>query len=469
MKTTLYNKPDFNCIYTSQDDFSIHNGHGWKRINFPGVAQVANFSLELTGKKWRIMWPNREGELFALSRVSDVIKKYNSPGGLTLSYPATASCRTIILLEDTDKGIAVLAPPEREGRVTEFRINSNREDRATLSVSGNRDNWYVLNFNTLSELHSSITNLTDSVPWKQLPAGVTKSAWQVQVGLIGTDGKTAVPLERGFDILPDISLLMGRLLGKGNILHVFAYAEGHDLGYPDYSPSQVLGGDEKLQKAVEKVHLNKQKIVFYLNGRIAQREKVLNTSLFDSVLTDFSGKPVEEVYQGRTFYVMNPSSREWQERIIREALHLQSLGVDGVQLDQLGGRAAVVPPGEIWGKGYLDLIKALKEEGLSVWIQGVSDIYPADWFELTYRNVSVLKDGTIRGGTPFGTADRRLFELIVPGQILLVPLSRINTFSKDEEKIIVDLDKKGGELFLYNSSYMAQLEDIILKAVHKKG
>lgn len=469
MKETLYDTKDYNCIFTSENSFSIHEHKNWSRLDPLDTDSVICFNLVLSGTDWRILWPNREGELFPISQVQNVIEKFKISEGLTISYPATASCRTIIFMEETNRGITVLAPPDREGRVTEFRLNSTGTNCCSLTITGNRCVWYALRFESLFELQSRLSNLKDSVLWPGLPRKNTHASWQVQIGLIGTDGHTSVPFKKGFDILSDISDLMNRLLGSGNILHVFGYAGGHDIGYPDYTPSPVLGGDERLQRAVEEIHRNNQKVVFYLNGRIAQKKKIDDTNLYDSVIITESGSPVVEVYQEREFYVMDPSLEQWRERIINEALHLKSLGADGVQLDQLGGRAAVVPPGEIWGKGYINLIETLHSQGLLVWIQGVSDIYPADWFELTYREVSILKDGTIRGGTPLGKADKRLYELSVPDQVLLIPLSRINDQRIESKRIIVDLDRKGGELFLYNSLYLKQLEEIITKAVSKIG
>ncbi|RKX94112.1 MAG: hypothetical protein DRP59_01055 [Spirochaetes bacterium] len=469
MEISLYNKKNYDCVFTSGNTFSMHRYKNWSRIDPVDGDGVISFNLLLSGANWRILWPNREGELFHISQVQKSIEQYNVPEGLTISYPATASCRTIIFLEDTDRGVAVLAPPDTEGRVTELRIKSTGIKDCALLVTGNSCTWYAVRFDSLPELQSRLVDLKGSVSWKGIPLRNTEASWQVQTGLIGTDGHTSVPKERGFDVLSDISACMERLLGSGNILHVFGYAGGHDIGYPDYTPSPVLGGDERLGKAITEIHRNNQKVVFYLNGRIAQKELVDDTDLYDAVLTTEYGSPVVEVYQDREFYVMNPSSEKWLERITNEALHLKALGADGVQLDQLGGRAAVVPPGEIWGRGYIDLIETLHLQGLLVWIQGVSDIYPADWFELTYRNVSILEDGTIRGGTPLGKADKRLYELSVPNQVLLVPLSRFDKQWSNSKRIIVDLDKKGGELFLYNPRYLKQLEEIISKAVFKKG
>jgi hypothetical protein len=149
-----------------------------------------------------------------------------------------------------------------------------------------------------------------------------------------------------------------------------------------------------------------------------------------------------------------------------EAMQLKELGADGIQMDQLGGIAALVPPGEIWGYGYSKLIRKLHKAGLTVWIQGLSDIYPADWFELTYRDTNILEDGTIRGGTPLGRPDKRVFRISVPNQVFLIPFSKLeNNEDLRNRNIIIDLDENQGELFLYNPLYTIQLEKLMHKAV----
>ncbi len=466
MKKILYLNNEYICTLVTENTLKEKNSNYWSELSFYGKSPVNKFILKTEGRKWKIIWPNREGELLSVSEVYGKIKNLANTGGLSISYPSTASCRTLIFLEENGTGFIFMAPPCLQGRVTEFSINSEKQNSASISISGSNTTWYTFTFISMEDLENKISSLQASVPWTRLPYVDTNAAWQVQVGLIGPDGKTDVPQTRGFDILTDISELMLRELGKNNILHVFGYSFGHDTKYPDYTPSENLGGKDGLAKAIKNIRKNYQRVVFYLNGRIAQEENVRKEGLSDSVIRNRNGKPITEVYHNRKFCIMNPSSKEWQNRLLDEAVKLKNLGADGIQLDQLGGRAAPVPAGEIWGKGYINLIDNLHDEGLSVWIQGLSDIYPADWFELTYRDINILEDGTIRGGMPFGEPDKRLFQLTVPGQVLLIPLSKLQDSGESKNKnIIIDLDLNKGELFLYTPRYMAQLEKLIHRAV----
>ncbi len=467
---TLYDTDHYNCTFSAAGSFTVKEHPKWSEIDTGKGSKAFTFTLDLSGSKWRILWPNREGEMFPLSAAAEIIKKHDVQEGLTLSYPATASCRTLIFLEETNRGFAFLSPPDRQGRVTEFRLLAEKRERIRIIVTGYPDSWYRVPFHSLTELGSTLKTLRQSVEWKLLDFVETNSRWQVQIGLIGPDGRTKVPEDRGFSILADISEVMLHELGEQNILHTFGYAMGHDRGYPNYTPSSLLGGKKKLEQAITDIHRNRQKAVFYMNGRISQKDQVNKQGLRESVLRDPEGNPFSEIYQGREFLVMDPSSQKWQEKLYTEAMQLKELGADGIQLDQLGGRAALVSPGEIWGKGYRSLIDKMRNKELTVWIQGLSDIYPANWFELTYRGTSILNDGTIRGGTPLGIPDRRLFELSVPGQVLLIPLSKTERNREiPSKKIITDLNKSGGDLFLYTSLYIEQLQKIIVEAVAIMG
>lgn len=469
MKKVLYNHEDYHCTISSKENFTEINYKKWSKIELSKKSLANNFTLNIKGKKWEILWPNREGEIFTASQVFDNINNFNVPDGLKITYPSTASCRTLIFIEKNGNGFIFLAPPDEMGRVTEFCIDAENNRNLSININGANTPWYTFFFKSITDLENIVKELQGSVPWKVLHSVQTNSSWQIQVGLIGPDKKTEVPENKGFDVLVDISELMKKELGENNILHVFGYSSGHDMNYPDYTPSSQLGGDLRLKKAVKGIHQNNQKVVFYMNGRIADQENVEQDELYSSILTDNSGLPITEIYHSRVFYVMNPSSEEWQDRLLSEAIKLKKLGADGVQLDQLGGRAALVPAGEVWGKGYINLINNIHKEGLSVWIQGLSDIYPADWFELTYRDINILVDGTIRGGTPLGRPDKRVFQISVPNQVLLIPQSKVEAKMENNKKIksknIIDLDLGDEKLFLYNPLYMTQLKKLMQLAV----
>jgi len=170
---------------------------------------------------------------------------------------------------------------------------------------------------------------------------------------------------------------------------------------------------------------------------------------------------------------MDPDFQPWLDELYNQAVMLKVMGADAVQLDQVAGRAAAVPPGKVWGRGYKNLIYRLQNAGLKVWIQGVSDYYPADWFEMTYRDVNILPDGILRGGNPFGRTDLSLLRTLgLPGRFL-IPVSKLEAsgcsslsvskdFSTKESDLPFILDVLGGcgKLPLYGREYLEELDSL---------
>ncbi|NOY09883.1 MAG: hypothetical protein GXP33_13700 [Spirochaetes bacterium] len=434
-----------------------------------------------------IIWPNREGEFFYVRDVGDVLTKYpNTQKGFILRYPSTASCRTIII-GNMESGCVIAAPPDYSGRVTNLKLSTEGNRSVVLNIQSPEETWYIAEYSVKNSGGNSYDAMLDTCctvletvrglsNWRELPTRAVDVDFQLQVGLINEQEKTAVPPEKGFMILADIASSMRRELGQGNILHVFGYGRGHDNGYPDYTPSSMLGGWESLFTAIDAVHGEGQKIVLYMNARIAESSVVAgDRELQKAVLLDGRGKPCTEYYHNREFFVMNPCSDTWVKRLTDEAERLRQTGADGVQLDQIGGRAALTGPAGEWGAGYIKLIKNLKNLGLLVWIQGLSDIYPADWYEATFRYPSVSPDGTIRGGTPLGYGEVRLFLMTVRGRTILIPLSKpeylkgINGGGNRVQgclsaSYIIDLDNKPAGTFYYNEIYMKKFIDLSRQA-----
>jgi hypothetical protein len=263
-----------------------------------------------------------------------------------------------------------------------------------------------------------------------------------QIGLIGPDGKTVIPAEKGFSILTEAAELIISVFGKqsgNNIIHIFGYAAGHDIGYPDYTPSAFLGGPEAFKKAIESLHSYGFSASLYMNARLADFD-FLNKQpeYITAALRDKNGNIITEFYRNRKFAVMNPLDSLWQNKIIQEARMLAGFGADWIQLDQVAGRAAPVDPGKDFASGYEKIIKEIKTFGIKVWIQGVSTYFSADAFEATWRPLTVLDDGTLRGGFPFGIPDLTLINTLGFTGTLIVPEEKRRFLENQTEKIIHD-------------------------------
>lgn len=426
------------------------------------VFEAERFQLHID-RAACLIWPNREGERIALPSLGQKLTTLPQARlGVTIKYPSIASCRTVILESEEGGGFLIVCPPDHDGKVTGFTLKSGDPCLAILEICAPDSTWAIAPFKGgLEGCRQAMERVKKLLPWPIIQRQSVTARFQVQVGLIDSDRFSSVPTDQGFLVLAEIARHMRKSIGEGNILHVFGYAHGHDRGYPDYSPSRRLGGEKLLQRAIQGVHEHKQSAVFYLNPRIAQYDR-LPESLYSAILRDREGDPYGESYHGRRFVVMDPCSEAWINHILVQAVSLAAIGADGVQLDQIAGRNALAEPGAEWGAGYLQMIDRIHALGLHVWIEGLSDLYPADWFEMTDREPAISEDGTIHSGHPFGESAVELFHLTVPDAPLLVPFVNLQKIPKSlKMKIITDINRPKGELFLYDADYICTLDAIL--------
>ncbi|MDC7235519.1 MAG: DUF6259 domain-containing protein [Spirochaetales bacterium] len=414
-------------------------------------------------------WPNHEGERGLLSQVHEGLESLeNRTRGISVVYPVSASCRTIIL-GDEKAGIILSAMPDEKGRISQITVKSKNAGRVEFQVKTGRSCWILTQYQgNREDALQWITKIIDKVKWPSLEKAEPCGNFLLQVGLIGPDYDCMVPVEKGFLVLKDIAGVMKKHLGKGNWLHVFGYAHGHDILYPDYKPSGFMGGTERLKEAIREVHKKGQKVSFYLNLRIADQSLVENDfSLQKSVFLDSLGKKVEERNHERDFYVMNPDCEGWQDRIVEEARRLVDLGADGLELNYRGRRALMVPLGEQWGDGIRKIMTRIKDMGVKVWYRGGTDIYPADWLEMSREDLVMEDDGHLYSGCVLGEFDPRLYMTMVPGRQYLLPLSRTDVPVLDDAPVMRDLENIMGGLFIYNEEYMERIEMILQRAAEE--
>ena len=431
-------------------------------------SDLATLKLEIdlesndTGWFW---WPNNEGERGLLSEIHTRLEdKETRNKGYSVIYPVSASCRTIII-GDSQGGIILSAMPDEKGRITRISAKAPFQNRIFFNIKSGRSCWFLTKFTGGPEdALNWLERIIQKVKWPLMEAPVHPGKSLLQVGLIGPDYDCMIPEEKGFLVLADIAAVMKQYLGKGNWLHVFGYAHGHDILYPDYTPSSFLGGEEKLKDAIRQVHRKGQKISFYMNIRMGDQNLVDNDfSLKNCVFKDAMGKSVIEKAHDRAFYIMDPNNQVWQDRLFQEAERLVELGADGLELSHLGEQTLMVSLGEQWGEGILKLMERIRTLGVKIWYRGGTDLYPADWLEIRPEEVILDPDGHIRSGYPLGEFDPRLYLTLVPGRSFLVPLSRIKSLPVlPADRIIRDMENIMGGLFIYDEEYLERI-DMILK------
>jgi Domain of unknown function (DUF6259) len=411
--------------------------------------------LTIRGSAYCI-WPNREGEGFMLESVDPVLAEYKCRvSGISLSWPATASSRAI-LLKSEDKSVLIRKKNESNGYHEEIRIFADSKETVRFRFTGPPGEFDVTELSGPSSYTSAenrgISDLS-SIPK------------QFQLGLIGSEGECAIPVEEGFKAL----IPLGReilesfpITKAAHILHIFGYGAGHDRAYPDYSPSKMLGGPGLFKDVLAQLKDMGFRISLYMNARLMDAAlKESYPQLNDSRLKDEKGNEFSEEYFGRTFHVMNPCSAAWQDELYSQAMKLKDLGADLLQLDQIAGRAAPLAPGTPWGEGYADLIRRIQKLGMKVWIQGVSDYYPADCFEMTWKDLEILKGGILRGGNPFGKTDLSLLKALKDrGDFkgtLLTPMDKRDIIDSTLFNFRLDLMDKSGLLPLCGPDYMKRI------------
>jgi hypothetical protein len=432
-------------------------------------SQIGIFRLEAEiqnpGESW-FWWPNHEGERGRLEEVSARLDSIeDQTRGVSVNYPTSAFFRTIII-GDGKGGVILSAMPDEKGRITRINVKSRSRERVEFSVKTGRANWLLTQFHGgPEEAMEWLNKIIDKVKWPRLPVPEPEGRYMQQVGLIGPDYDCVVPEEKGFMILEDIAGVMKKHLGKGHWLHVFGYAHGHDILYPDYNPSVFLGGRERLKEAVKAVHRKGQKVSLYLNIRLADQCIVENDfELQKAVFKDTLGKQVRESAHERDFLVMNSESPIWHDRLGQEAERLVELGIDGIELNHRGIRSVLVPLGEQWGGGIRTIISRIRKLGVKVWFRGGSDIYPSDWLELCREELTLEEDGHIFSGYPIGEFDPRLFMTLVPGNAYLKPLSRPPFPRLPDTPVMTDLEDIMGGLFIYSEEYLERIDMILKRA-----
>ncbi len=132
------------------------------------------------------------------------------------------------------------------------------------------------------------------------------------------------------------------------------FNEGHDAGYPHYSPDTEQGGDEALKKAISQFQKGGGKVIIYYNGQLIDRATDFYKNKGKNICIKVPGgsEHIERYMFGgpgtalrafgnKTFVTACPSSTEWLELLKKLADRALDMGADGVFFDQLGYQSQV--------------------------------------------------------------------------------------------------------------------------------
>lgn len=150
-----------------------------------------------------------------------------------------------------------------------------------------------------------------------------------------------------YDELPRL-FRVGKQYGINMILLFAWWEEGMDNGYPNYQPSEDLGGAEKLKAAIKTINDEGGTVILYANGHIIDiATDYYKAEGWKYTTKDIDGNDYREHYMfsnsGTILKMGNKSfaagcygTIEWPQKILEiEKRHL-SLGSNGTFFDQLG-------------------------------------------------------------------------------------------------------------------------------------
>ncbi len=416
-------------------------------------------------------WPNHEGERGQLAEVYEKLGSLEGvTRGLSILYPTTAFCRSIIV-GDKEGGVILCALPEKEGQTARITARCRGRKQVEFVIKTGSSSWILGQFKGGPEKALELLDkIMKKIQTTALPAPEPSGKFLLKTGLISPNYKCDVPPEKGFLILEDIARLMKKHLGPENWLHVFGYSHGHDILYPDYTPSHYLGGKEKLRAAIQAVHSHDQKLSFHMNIRMADERQVkTNFDLQKAVFLDPLKKKVIKNLGRQDFVVMDTENPLWQNRIIKEARGLADLGIDALELSHKGLPPGLLPIGALWGTGTSRIMTEIKNMGVKIWYQGGADIYPADWLELSREEPGKDAEAHILSGCFLGSFDPRLFMTVAPGRAYLASISRNPFPLTDKTLAMKNLEPVFGGLFLYNKDYLNEAEMIMKRGAREES
>lgn len=140
----------------------------------------------------------------------------------------------------------------------------------------------------------------------------------------------------------------GAKYGLNMILLFGWWEEGMDNGYPNYHPSEELGGAEELRKAIKEIEALGGRVILYSNGHIIDKATdYYKNEGYRYSMKDIEGNDYIEKYQfsnsgtllkngHKTFVPACFGTIEWGGKVEELEMRQLSLGARGTFFDQLG-------------------------------------------------------------------------------------------------------------------------------------
>lgn len=245
-------------------------------------------------------------------------------------------------------------------------------------------------------------------------------------------------------------------VGLKHLLFAGWHFEGFDYGFPNYEIDPDLGTLDELKEGIEYAHSLGVMVSFYINSRLLNTKYTeLNSLIEDGAIIKHNQSGTDELFIERygnldlQFAVMCSNSESWQKRMCEAFDYVKAAGADGIYFDQI----AMAPPcmcfnemhghkADDWNKGCVELLKLANERGLTLIIEGCSDIYgdyAAGQLVSTFSYIALAFPEMYRYTFP----KHILVDMVYPRR----KMAMRPTFIGDKWKLLIDINFICGNYF----------------------
>lgn len=417
----------------------------------------ANFNVPLK----KIIWPTREGEL--IEEVNNL--PFNTTYKLT--YPGTASTKSMVLYTKEDSGILIVSKPTTT--YARLEIKKTTDNIFNITINTKEHTMVLLPFTkdwqSKIPVARNILDLPDPGKRNHYPVKLF-----LQLGVKDPFGNVSI---KHFNELKEPIDHFVNEVGSGHIIHFFGTNEaGFDRMFPDYSINQNLGGKKALKKVIQYAKEKGLLTSHHFVPRIADSNWIKqNPKFLKATIKDEKGNPITEPYKDHPFYVMDPNNEIWFEQCKKTIQYLAGIGFDYVELDQfIYQRNFDTQNEDSLHIGYNKLFDVCKREGIKYWLEGICDAYKlpvGNFFQILVRDRSQLWDNhENRRGYPYGKSCPELIMSLRPDAEVAYQVMTENTNTsvfnaKLETARSFHADIYDLQMSFYDEKYMPLLKTVL--------
>lgn len=389
-------------------DTSIKNlPFGYQIQKHSSKLKTINFQLSVK----KIIWPAREGELIEHPEALPINFDYS------LSYPGTASTKSMVLFTNDQKGIFIGGKPTEEyAKIKIRKIKSNKvkityesREHNLIFIPFKNNNWvqaikiYKKHYKIHDKQKNSETN--------------SKPKFMLQIGVNPPNQKA--PIRDFLDLKNPIDYFASKI-GTNHIIHFYGTdGAGFDRMDPRFEMDPKLGGNRSMRKLLKYIKQKGFLTSVHYNPRLADYDWIRNNPKYKlAIIKNEKNYPICEIYNGHPLYIMNPNNSLWFEKCMSVVKNLRKIGFDYIQTDQFSYQRCFYLTDKPFIRGYKQLVKELERLGINYWLEGVNDQFHPNgisYSQILVRIISRLWDDyELRRGYPFGKSFPKFYTSIYP-------------------------------------------------------